>query len=488
VLSDVMMPRLDGFGLLKALRSDARTRLLPVILLSARSGEESTLEGLDAGADDYLVKPFSAKELLARVRSLLALAQLRRDWETKLSLANRELAEAAAAKGRFLATMSHEIRTPLNAVIGLAGLLADTQLNDEQREFANIIRVSGSHLLTIINDILDFSKIEAGSLTLEAIPYSVENLLEETLDMVATPAREKSLELAYELWPDVPSTVLGDPGRVRQILLNFLSNSVKFTERGEILASVSARQNSGQQRELVFAVRDTGIGLSPEQCSRLFQPFAQADHSTSRKYGGTGLGLVICKDLVEAMGGSLRVESHPGQGSRFWFSLPLERVDDAPGSSAAAETSAAAAEGAEGRVTAGRPIPSPALQRHVLLVEDNPVNQLVASSMLAALGASCEIAGNGLEGLEKLEQGTYDLVLMDVEMPQMDGHAATREIRLRERQRESRRVPVIAMTANAMAEDRERCIASGMDDYLAKPYEMDALAAIIRRWLPEAAD
>lgn len=194
--------------------------------------------------------------------------------------------------------------------------------------------------------------------------------------------------------------------------------------------------------------------------------------------------MAICKDLVEAMGGDLQVASLPGQGSRFWFSLPLERVDDAPEPSAAAETFAAAPAGLGGDAVAGQPIPDSALRSHVLLVEDNPVNQLVASGMLTALGATCEIAGNGLEALERLELGNYDLVLMDVEMPLMDGHTATREIRLRERQREIRRVPVIAMTANAMAEDRERCIASGMDDYLAKPHEIGALAAILHRWLP----
>ena len=407
-----------------------------------------------------------------------------RAW-SEMRLARDDAERASRAKSEFVSRMSHELRTPLNAILGFAQLLDREALTSVQRNYSRQIRAAGQHLLDLIGEVLDLAKIEAGRLVLEHIEFDLRRTMDQVVAVAVKRAQNKGLPVKVVLSSELPGRVRGDPTRLRQVLINLLDNAVKFTERGEVGLRV---EPEGEGGKLLFRVWDTGVGMEEQAIRRLFQPFTQADESTTRKYGGTGLGLVICKDLVEAMGGSLQVESHPGQGSRFWFSLPLERVDDAPGSSAAAETSAAAAEGAEGRVAAGRPIPSPALQRHVLLVEDNPVNQLVASSMLAALGASCEIAGNGLEGLEKLEQGTYDLVLMDVEMPQMDGHAATREIRLRERQRESRRVPVIAMTANAMAEDRERCIASGMDDYLAKPYEMDALAAIIRRWLPEAAD
>jgi len=324
VLSDVMMPQLDGFGLLAALRADERTRRLPIILLSARAGEESALEGLGAGADDYLVKPFSSRELLARVRASLARARLQREWETRLARINQELVAAAAAKERFLATMSHEIRTPLNAVIGMAGLLVDSSLEAEQREFAQIIRSTGDHLLTVINDILDYSKLESGQLPVERVQFSLVNLTEETLDMVASKAREKGLELVYELSPAAPNAVLGDPGRIRQILLNFLSNAIKFTAQGEVLLTVrTAPATSPGAIELQFAVRDTGIGVTREQLGRLFQPFVQADASVARNYGGTGLGLAIARRLAELMGGRVWAESVPGAGSTFYLSLTV---------------------------------------------------------------------------------------------------------------------------------------------------------------------
>ncbi|HRI51099.1 MAG TPA: response regulator, partial [Pseudomonadota bacterium] len=604
VLTDVMMPRLDGFGLLKALRAEERTRLLPVILLSARSGEESALEGLEAGADDYLVKPFSAKELLARVRSCLSLAELRKEWEAKLSQTNRELADAAAAKGRFLATMSHEIRTPLNAVLGIAGLLADTPLSDEQKEFVSIIRVSGAHLLTIINDILDFSKIESGTLPIEQVPYSVENVLEETLDMVAPRAREKNLELAYELWPEVPSTVVGDPGRVRQILLNFLSNSVKFTERGEVLVSVSAQPARDGQRELVFAVRDTGIGLTPEQCSRLFQPFTQADPSTARKYGGTGLGLAISSKLAQLMGGRAWVESEYGKGSTFRFSviagvperavrvrssggepsplagirawivddndtnrgiirrqaeswgmiirdtaLPTEALAWADRGdacdvtildlnmpvmdgvqlatelhrrrgdslkqlmlcSAGAALDPAASQQVGVQAQLAKPVRHSALYNaivklfdrkvtigtaallattrpadlgkrlplRILVAEDNVINVKLITLILSRLGYRADVAGNGQAAIEALRRQPYDVILMDVHMPDMDGIEATRQIC--KEWRSEVRPRIIALTAGVMPDERQECIDAGMDEFLCKPVVSSELVQALVR-------
>ena len=377
--------------------------------------------------------------------------------------------------------MSHELRTPLNAILGFAQLLDKEALTAVQRNYSRQIHAAGQHLLDLIGEVLDLAKIEAGRLVLERIEFDLRQTMGQVAAVAVKRAQTKGLAVAATLSPELPKRVRGDPTRLRQVLINLLDNAVKFTERGEVGFRVEPEPESGK---LLFRVWDTGIGMDERAVQKLFRPFTQADESTTRKFGGTGLGLAICKDLVEAMGGKLQVASFPDRGSRFWFSLPLEQVDDAPEPSAAAETSAVAEEESDGHVVAGRPIPNSALPSHVLLVEDNPVNQLVASGMLTALGATCEIAGNGLEALEKLERGNYDLVLMDVEMPLMDGHAATREIRLRERRPGSRRVPVIAMTANAMAEDRERCIASGMDDYLAKPYEMGALAAVLHRWLP----
>jgi len=455
---------------------------------------QQQMQGLEAqlGAQRERYKTTETTLILLVIFSVTAIGilfarQLRKSNEklvrawSDMRLARDEAERASRAKSDFVSRMSHELRTPLNAILGFAQLLDKEALTAVQRNYSRQIHAAGQHLLDLIGEVLDLAKIEAGRLVLERIEFDLRQTMGQVAAVAVKRAQTKGLAVAATLSPELPKRVRGDPTRLRQVLINLLDNAVKFTERGEVGFRVEPEPESGK---LLFRVWDTGIGMDERAVQKLFRPFTQADESTTRKFGGTGLGLAICKDLVEAMGGKLQVASFPDRGSRFWFSLPLEQVDDAPEPSAAAETSAVAEEESDGHVVAGRPIPNSALPSHVLLVEDNPVNQLVASGMLTALGATCEIAGNGLEALEKLERGNYDLVLMDVEMPLMDGHAATREIRLRERRPGSRRVPVIAMTANAMAEDRERCIASGMDDYLAKPYEMGALAAVLHRWLP----
>lgn len=408
--------------------------------------------------------------------------KLLRAWG-EMRLARDEAEQASRAKSDFVSRMSHELRTPLNAILGFAQLLGKESLSPVQQDYSRQIHVAGQHLLELIGEVLDLAKIEAGRLELEHVEFDLRRTVDEVVAVALKRAKTKGLEVKVVASSELPFRIKGDPTRLRQILINLLDNAVKFTERGEVGIWVEPDSEEGK---LLFRVWDTGIGMEEKVIQRLFRPFVQADESTTRKYGGTGLGLVICKDLVEAMGGSLRVESSPGQGSRFWFSLLLERVDRVPES---LEMTEAARDGGserpDGDFADGQPEPSPGLQGHVLLVEDNPVNQLVASSMLTVLGATFEIASNGVEALEKLEQRDYDLVFMDVQMPLMDGYAATRELRLREGQRGGRHIPVIAMTANAMAEDRERCIISGMDDYLVKPYEMSALAAVLRRWLPE---
>ena len=407
--------------------------------------------------------------------------KLVRAWGEMRS-ARDEAERASRAKSDFVSRMSHELRTPMNAILGFAQLLDREALTPVQRDYSQRIHTAGEHLLDLIGEVLDLAKIEAGRLVLERIAFGLRQTIDEVASVALKRAQTKGLELKFEIAPELPSQVEGDPTRLRQVLINLLDNAVKFTERGEVGLRVELEPADGALR---FGVWDTGIGMAESVVQKLFKPFTQADQSTTRKYGGTGLGLAICKDLVGAMGGVLRVESRPGHGTRFWFSLPLKHIDPAPEPvEVAAANPAIGAEGASRRVTDDRLAPGPDRPGHVLLVEDNQVNQLVASSMLATFGTTCEIASNGLEALEKFRQGTYDLVLMDVEMPLMDGHAATQEIRLWERRQGSSPTPVIAMTANAMAEDRARCVASGMDDYLTKPYEMDALAAAIKRWLP----
>ncbi len=604
VLSDVMMPKLDGFGLVRALRADQRTRHLPIILLSARAGEESSFEGLDAGADDYLMKPFSARELLARVRSNLKLSQSRKEYEQRLAESNRQLSEALAAKDRFLATMSHEIRTPLNAVIGMSGLLFDTQLTEEQREFASTIRSSGDHLLTVINDILDYSRLESGKFPIENIPFSSAGIVEEAIEIVAGIAREKNLELTYELSPELPNIVLGDPGRLRQVLLNLLSNALKFTTEGEIVVSVTSRSKPDQAIELEFCVRDTGIGLTAEQCGRLFQPFSQAEYSTTRRYGGSGLGLAISRRLVELMGGEAWVESVPGKGSQFSFrvqcacmepasyrasqaeqlstlaglrvwivddndtnrrilrrqveswemkardtAFPSEalqwakngdpcdlaildfQMPDMDGTQLAAELSRMRGHALQvlllssvGKLPNGpyeqltkparhsvllstlvklvdartrtmsavahapQPIGAvvspnaPPNSLRILVAEDNPVNVKLITLLLGRLGYRPDVAGNGLEVLEALRRQPYDLILMDVRMPEMDGIEATRAIMTR--WPEGRRPRIVAFTAGVMMEERQACFDAGVHDVLSKPIVRAELIEVLSQARP----
>lgn len=463
ILLDVVLPDIDGFEVCTALKSNPQTQDIPIIFLTANKENYSIVKGFQLGAVDYIPKPFSREELQARVNLHLTL----RKYQEEL-IRSKELAEAAAkAKAIFLANISHEIRTPMNGIIGMIDILKRTELTEEQHEYIDIIGISGENLLMIINDVLDFSKIEAGQITFEHIRFNLPDEVNEVIKILRYKALEKKLDLSCQIGPDVPDLLIGDPLRLKQVLINLCNNAIKFTKQGYVHICIDLQDVVDNQVRLYFEVQDTGIGISPENQAKLFKSFSQADVSTTRKFGGTGLGLAISKNLVQLMNGNIGIISEEGKGATFYFDAEF---------GIAAETLSES----ENQQLENSLVPDKKMK--ILLAEDNVINQKVAILNLEKLGHSVLLVSNGLQAVEKCISESPDVVFMDIQMPEMDGVVATAKIREWEKANQVQvRIPIVAMTANTLKSDKDLFLAAGMDDYLSKPFNSAELIRVLDR-------
>jgi two-component system, sensor histidine kinase len=462
ILLDVMMPGINGFSFCRRLKRNPRYQDIPVIFLTSLSQQTDIVKGFDAGGQDYIIKPFNQQELLARVRTHIHL----HDTLLENKRLSRLALDASLSKSEFLASMSHEIRTPLNSIIGMAEVLAETALSEEQHEYVRIFRSAGESLLEIINDILDLSKIEAGQTELEAIDFDLPTLLESVTTIVSLRADEQETTIYTHIDSEVPFYLNGDPTRLRQSLLNLVGNAVKFTEKGKVEITVSTKAQTGPDQELLFAIKDNGIGIPADKQQIIFESFTQADSLTTRKYGGTGLGLTICQKLLNIMQGHIWLTSHPGKGSTFFFTIPFSQAT-APRPEINTNTEL-------------QPARCDLLQAaRILLVDDNKDNCNLIRLYLQSTPFTLKTASNGQEAVKIFCANPYDLILMDIEMPIMDGYEATQKIRQWEHGQKRAPVPIVALTAHAFIRFKKKCLDAGCSDFLTKPVKKSKLIETI---------
>ncbi len=462
ILLDVMMSGMNGFSFCRKLKKDPKYQDIPVIFITSLSQQTDIVKGFDAGGQDYIVKPFNQQELLARVRTHIHL----HDTLLENKRLSRLALDASRSKSEFLASMSHEIRTPLNSIIGMAEVLAETVLTDEQHEYVRIFRAAGENLLEIINDILDLSKIEAGQTEVEAIDFDLPTLLDSVTTLVSLRADEQETTVTTHHDSDVPFYLNGDPTRLRQILLNLVGNAVKFTKKGQVEIKISLQAKHGAEQELLVAIKDNGIGIPADKQQLIFDSFTQADSLTTRQYGGTGLGLTICQKLLNIMGGHIWLTSQPGKGSTFFFTIP-----SVPATSPRPEI--------DTNVTLQRAQCDLLPAARILLVDDNKDNCNLIRLYLRNTPFTLKTVDNGLEAVKAFCAKPYDLILMDLEMPIMDGYEATQKIRQWEQGQKRKPVPIIALTAHAFIRFKKKCLDAGCSDFLTKPVKKAKLIETI---------
>jgi signal transduction histidine kinase/HPt (histidine-containing phosphotransfer) domain-containing protein len=472
ILIDANMPEMDGFEACIHIRKRSATANIPIIMVTVLEDQVSVDRAFDVGAEEYVTKPIHFPVLIKRIGLIIE----RYRTQEELRRAKEQAEAATQAKSRFLATMSHDIRTPMNAILGMGEVLRDSGLNQEQNRVLNVLTNAGENLLVLINDILDLSKVESGQLQLESLNFDLHELIKGTLQILQQKAHTKGIVLDQEIQSNCPRRVIGDPQRLRQIFFNLLGNAIKFTDKGRVTIRVEKRGKD----LLRFTISDTGIGIPEDQLENIFNPFRQAEESTSRHFGGTGLGLSICSRLIQAMGGEIQVESKVGKGSMFSFTVPLLKADEP-----FLDNDLWITKKEEGQFEPEQS--TPGISLNILLVDDTQDNRMVVTAFLQNSPHKITEVVNGEEAVRAFKLERFDLVLMDMRMPVLDGFAATQQMRSWEKQQGQPQTPIVGLTANAMREDIEKTVAAGCDIHLAKPIGKARLIETIKKFHPQAS-